>query len=99
MELASISVGENDIDIDRVGFFRDAMAASAPIILDLSPTAGFDQFSEALSSIKDAIAKDRKLPKKLVSLQVPCLKVPLDTCCEAQLLTHRCVKPFKMVSP
>ncbi|XP_062496366.1 E3 ubiquitin-protein ligase RNF213-like isoform X4 [Pezoporus occidentalis] len=65
VELASISAGENDIDIDRVGFFRDAMAASAPIILDLSPTAGFDQFSEALSFIKDAVAKDRKLPKKL----------------------------------
>ncbi|KAM6107493.1 LOW QUALITY PROTEIN: E3 ubiquitin-protein ligase rnf213-alpha-like, partial [Phoenicopterus ruber ruber] len=55
VELASISAGENDMDIDRVRFFRDAMAASAPIVLDLSPTAGFEQFSAALSSIREAI--------------------------------------------
>ncbi|XP_009695289.1 PREDICTED: E3 ubiquitin-protein ligase RNF213-like [Cariama cristata] len=65
VELASISAGENDMDIDRVRFFRDAMAASAPIILDLGPTAGFDQFSAALSFVREAIAKDSKLPKKL----------------------------------
>ncbi|KAM9258624.1 E3 ubiquitin-protein ligase rnf213-alpha-like [Morus bassanus] len=65
VELASISAGENDMDIDRVSFFRDAMVASAPIVLDLSPTDGFDQFSEALSFIREAIAKDEKLPKKL----------------------------------
>ncbi|XP_009322559.1 PREDICTED: E3 ubiquitin-protein ligase RNF213-like [Pygoscelis adeliae] len=65
MELASISAGENDMDINRVKFFRDAMAASAPTVLDLSPTAGFDQFSAALSLIREAIVKDSKLPKKL----------------------------------
>ncbi|XP_075580950.1 E3 ubiquitin-protein ligase rnf213-alpha-like [Pelecanus crispus] len=65
VELASISAGENDLDIDRVSFFRDAMTAAAPIVLDLSPTAGFDQFSEALSFVREAIAKDTKLPKKL----------------------------------
>nr|XP_009916892.1 PREDICTED: E3 ubiquitin-protein ligase RNF213-like [Haliaeetus albicilla] len=41
------------------------MAASAPIVLDLSPTAGFDQFLAALSFIREAIAKDSKLPEKL----------------------------------
>ncbi|KAM6240959.1 E3 ubiquitin-protein ligase rnf213-alpha-like [Porphyrio hochstetteri] len=65
VELASISAGENDMDIDRVSFFRDAMSASAPIILDLSPTDGFDQFYEALSFIREAITKDSKLRKKL----------------------------------
>lgn len=75
VELASISAGENDMDIDRVRSFRDAMAASAPIILDLSPTAGFDQFSAALSLIREAIVKDSTLPKKLVSLEVPRPKV------------------------
>lgn len=75
VELASISAGENDMDIDRVSFFRDAMTASAPIVLDLGPTAGFEQFSEALAFIREAIEKDRKLPKKLVSLQVLCPKV------------------------
>ncbi|XP_042653147.1 E3 ubiquitin-protein ligase rnf213-alpha-like [Tyto alba] len=65
VELASISAGENDMDIDRVRVFRDAMTASAPIVLDLSPTAGFDQFSAALSFIRKAIEKDSHLPKKL----------------------------------
>ncbi|XP_063178349.1 E3 ubiquitin-protein ligase rnf213-alpha-like isoform X3 [Chroicocephalus ridibundus] len=65
VDLASISAGENDMDIDRVRFFRDAMAASAPIVLDLSPTAGFKEFSEALSFIREAIVKDKNLPKKL----------------------------------
>ncbi|XP_072704248.1 E3 ubiquitin-protein ligase rnf213-alpha-like isoform X2 [Ciconia boyciana] len=65
VELASISAGENDMDIDRVRFFRDAMTASAPIVLDLGSTAGFDEFSKALSFIREAIAKDSKLPKKL----------------------------------
>ena len=63
------------MDIDRVSFFRDAMAASAPIVLDLSPTAGFKEFFNALSSIGEAIVKDSKLPKKLVSLQIPHPKV------------------------
>ncbi|XP_026723294.1 E3 ubiquitin-protein ligase rnf213-alpha-like [Athene cunicularia] len=67
VELASISAGENDMDIDRVRFFRDAMSASAPIVLDLTPTAGFEEFSAALSFIREAIEKDSKLPKKLKS--------------------------------
>ncbi|XP_074938739.1 E3 ubiquitin-protein ligase rnf213-alpha-like isoform X2 [Phalacrocorax aristotelis] len=65
VELASISAGENDMDIDKVRFFRDAMAASAPIIYDLRPTSGFEQFSAALSFISEATAKDPNLPNKL----------------------------------
>ncbi|XP_074996114.1 E3 ubiquitin-protein ligase rnf213-alpha-like isoform X2 [Calonectris borealis] len=65
VELALISAGENDIDIDKVRFFRDAIAASAPIIFDLRPTSGFEQFSAALSFISEATAKDNNLPKKL----------------------------------
>lgn len=99
MDLASISAGENDMDIDRVRFFRDAMAASAPIVFDLSPTAGFQQFSENLSFIGEAVAKDPKLPKKLVSLQVPVSQSHLDSCPEAELLLRRSLTPVKMVSP
>ncbi|KAM9300337.1 E3 ubiquitin-protein ligase rnf213-alpha-like [Morus bassanus] len=65
VELASISAGENDMDIDKVRFFRDAMAASAPIIYDLRPTSGFEHFSAALSFLSEATAKDHNLPKKL----------------------------------
>ncbi|XP_065534709.1 E3 ubiquitin-protein ligase RNF213-like isoform X6 [Lathamus discolor] len=65
VELASISAGEKDIDIDKLQFFRDAMTASAPIIFDLRPTSGFEQFSEALSFISEATVKDKNLPKKL----------------------------------
>ncbi|XP_074426105.1 E3 ubiquitin-protein ligase rnf213-alpha-like isoform X2 [Larus michahellis] len=65
VDLASISAGENDRDIDKVRFFRDAMAASAPIIFDLRPTSGFEQFFAALSFISEATEKDNNLPKKL----------------------------------
>ncbi|XP_063997714.1 E3 ubiquitin-protein ligase RNF213-like, partial [Pogoniulus pusillus] len=65
VELASISAGESDMDIDRVKFFRDAMAAAAPIVYDLSPTDGFDQFIAALAFVTEAVTKDPKLPKKL----------------------------------
>ncbi|XP_009867566.1 PREDICTED: E3 ubiquitin-protein ligase RNF213-like, partial [Apaloderma vittatum] len=65
VEVTSISVGENTMDMDRLKFFRDAMVASAPIIYDLSPTAGFEQFSAALSCVTEAIAKDSNLPNKL----------------------------------
>ncbi|XP_056183966.1 E3 ubiquitin-protein ligase rnf213-alpha-like isoform X3 [Falco biarmicus] len=65
VELASIYAGENDIDIDKVQFFRDAVTASAPIIFDLGPTSGFEHFSAALSFISEATAKDHNLPKKL----------------------------------
>lgn len=75
VELASISAGENDIDIDKLLFFRDSMAASAPIIFDLRSTSGFEEFSAALLFINETISKDNNLPKKLVSLQIPCSKI------------------------
>ncbi|XP_067411298.1 E3 ubiquitin-protein ligase rnf213-alpha-like isoform X2 [Emydura macquarii macquarii] len=65
VELASISAGENDMDIDKVRFFRDAISASVPILFDLTPESGFEAFSSALSPIRDAVANDNKLPKKL----------------------------------
>ncbi|XP_075784969.1 E3 ubiquitin-protein ligase rnf213-alpha-like isoform X2 [Pelodiscus sinensis] len=65
VELASISAGENDMDIDKVRFFRDAVSASVPILFDLTAESGFDAFSSALSPIRDAVANDNNLPKKL----------------------------------
>ncbi|XP_065501150.1 E3 ubiquitin-protein ligase rnf213-alpha-like [Caloenas nicobarica] len=65
VELASISAGENDIDIDKLLFFRDSMAASAPVIFDLRSTSGFEEFSAALLFINETISKDNNLPKKL----------------------------------
>ncbi|KAM7163185.1 E3 ubiquitin-protein ligase rnf213-alpha-like isoform 1-T1 [Macrochelys suwanniensis] len=65
VELASISAGENDLDIDKVRFFRDAVSASVPIIFDLTPESGFEAFSSALNPIKDAVENDNELPKKL----------------------------------
>ncbi|XP_062457519.1 E3 ubiquitin-protein ligase rnf213-alpha-like [Rhea pennata] len=65
VDLASVSAGGNEKDIDRVRFFRNAMAASAPIVLDLCPTDGFKQFSAALSFIREAVGKDSNLTKNL----------------------------------
>ncbi|KYO18317.1 hypothetical protein Y1Q_0012798 [Alligator mississippiensis] len=65
VDLASISAGENDMDIDKVRFFRDAISVSGPIIFDLQSTSGFKDFHEALHPIRDAIVNDDKLPEKL----------------------------------
>ncbi|XP_068024256.1 E3 ubiquitin-protein ligase rnf213-alpha-like [Melanerpes formicivorus] len=65
VELASISAGESDLDIDRVKTFREAMAAAAPIVYDLSPTAGFQQFIAAVAFVTEAVTRDPELPKKL----------------------------------
>lgn len=91
MELASISAGENDIDIDKVQFFCDAIAASAPIIFDLRPTPGFERFSAALSFISKTTAKDNNLPKKFMSLQIPCSKI---TCTCTRRMNCQCLVPF-----
>ncbi|GAB0180509.1 E3 ubiquitin-protein ligase rnf213-alpha-like [Grus japonensis] len=91
MELASISAGENDIDIDKVQFFCDAIAASAPIIFDLRPTSGFERLSAALSFISKTTAKDNNLPKKFMSLQIPCSKI---TCTCTRRMNCQCLVPF-----
>uniref|UniRef100_A0A4X1UID3 E3 ubiquitin-protein ligase RNF213 n=1 Tax=Sus scrofa TaxID=9823 RepID=A0A4X1UID3_PIG len=65
VDLASISAGENDIDVDRVAYFHDAVQGYAPLLYDLDTNAGFDEFMQRLKELWKALDNDQNLPKKL----------------------------------
>ena len=68
VDLASISAGENDIDVDRVACFHDAVQGYAPLLYELDTSAGFDEFMQHLKDLWKALDNDHNLPTKLVSL-------------------------------
>lgn len=66
VELASISAGENDTEIDQVACFHDAVMGYAPLLYALSPGAGFEEFMKCAQLVWDTQKRDEKLPDKLV---------------------------------
>lgn len=70
VDLASISAGENDLDVDRVACFHDAVLGYSSMLYDLKPDAGFQSFKEAMKKLWKAFENDCNLPKKLVSTRV-----------------------------
>lgn len=68
VDLASISAGENDIDVDRVACFHDAVQGSASLLYKLDTSAGFNEFMMHLKEMWKALEKDPHLPHKLVCL-------------------------------
>ncbi|XP_056144422.1 E3 ubiquitin-protein ligase rnf213-alpha [Lampris incognitus] len=66
VDLASISAGENDMDVDRVACFHDAVLGYSSMLYDLKPDSGFQAFKEALKKLWRALENDVKLPKKLL---------------------------------
>ncbi|XP_021096800.1 E3 ubiquitin-protein ligase RNF213 isoform X2 [Heterocephalus glaber] len=65
VDLASISAGENDIDVDRVACFHDAVQGYACLLYDLDRTAGFEVFMKHLTELWKALDNDPNLPRKL----------------------------------
>ncbi|KAF4115423.1 E3 ubiquitin-protein ligase rnf213-alpha isoform X2 [Onychostoma macrolepis] len=65
VDLASISAGENDLDVDRVACFHDAVLGYSSMLYDLKPDAGFRHFKEMLKKLWKALDNDPNLPKKL----------------------------------
>ncbi|KAG2461062.1 R213A ligase, partial [Polypterus senegalus] len=77
VDLASISAGENDLDVDRVACFHDAVLGYSSMLYDLKPDAGFNVFMESLKKLWKALESDPDLPKKLLSLDTALqLKIP-----------------------
>lgn len=66
VELASISAGENDTEIDQVACFHDAVMGYGPLLYSLSPQTGFQEFMACAQQVWDAQSRDEKLPDKLV---------------------------------
>ncbi|CAH2291483.1 E3 ubiquitin- ligase RNF213 [Pelobates cultripes] len=65
VDLASISAGENDMDVDRVACFHDAVLGYSSILYELKPDFGFDRLMQCLKKLWKALDSDRNLPKKL----------------------------------
>uniref|UniRef100_A0A667YC04 RING-type E3 ubiquitin transferase n=1 Tax=Myripristis murdjan TaxID=586833 RepID=A0A667YC04_9TELE len=65
VDLASISAGENDTEIDQVACFHDAVMGYGPLLYSLPPTAGFDEFMKCARLVWDTQRRDQKLPDKL----------------------------------
>ncbi|XP_075942052.1 E3 ubiquitin-protein ligase rnf213-alpha-like isoform X1 [Anarhichas minor] len=65
VDLASISAGENDMDVDRVACFHDAVLGYSSMLYELKPDSGFQVFKVVLKKLWRALENDGNLPKKL----------------------------------
>ncbi|XP_075712304.1 E3 ubiquitin-protein ligase RNF213 isoform X2 [Rhinoderma darwinii] len=65
VDLASISAGENDMDVDRVACFHDAVLGYSSLLYELKSHSGFDDLMTCLQKLWKALRSDRNLPKKL----------------------------------
>ncbi|XP_067087748.1 E3 ubiquitin-protein ligase rnf213-alpha-like [Osmerus mordax] len=65
VDLASISAGENDLDVDRVACFHDAVLGYSSMLYELKPDSGFLALKEMLKKLWRALENDTNLPKKL----------------------------------
>lgn len=65
--MASISAGENDMDVDRVACFHDAVHGYSSLLYELRQESGFEDFMYSLKKLWRALETDENLPKKLVS--------------------------------
>ncbi|XP_050980097.1 LOW QUALITY PROTEIN: E3 ubiquitin-protein ligase rnf213-beta-like [Labeo rohita] len=66
MDLASISAGENDADIDRLASFETVVMSYGPLLYTLPENAGFEEFIACAKQVWDTLDKDEKLVDKLV---------------------------------
>ncbi|KFV07669.1 E3 ubiquitin-protein ligase RNF213, partial [Pterocles gutturalis] len=67
VDLASISAGENDMDVGRVACFHDAVHGYSSLLYELRQESGFEDFMGCLKKLWRALDSDENLPKKLVS--------------------------------
>eukprot|EP00058_Branchiostoma_floridae_P013669 XP_002599157.1 hypothetical protein BRAFLDRAFT_68766 [Branchiostoma floridae] len=66
VDLASISAGESDIEVDKVNCLLSAGVGYAPLIYDLKEESDFDALMKCCRHFWTALEKDKHLPKKLM---------------------------------
>lgn len=66
VDLAIISAGENDMDVDRVACFHDAVLGYSSMLYGLKQDSDFEAFRESLLKLWKALENDTNIPKKLV---------------------------------
>lgn len=67
VDLASISAGENDMDVDRVACFHGSVHGYSSLLYELQHHSGFEDFMRCLQKLWRALDSDETLPQKLVS--------------------------------
>ncbi|KAL2078388.1 hypothetical protein ACEWY4_026073 [Coilia grayii] len=65
VDLASISAGENDTEIDKVANFHDAVVGYSPLLYSMDTSSGFEDFMGCVQQLWDTLKRDDKLPEKL----------------------------------
>lgn len=68
VDLAMISAGETDMEVDRVSCFHRAATGYAPFIFDLKDKAGYRELLQMTKKVWKALESDQDLPQKLVGL-------------------------------
>lgn len=66
VDLATISAGENAMDVDRVACFHDVVQGYSSMLYGLSADSDFDAFMKALQKLWKALESDSNITKKLV---------------------------------
>lgn len=66
VDLATISAGENAMDVDRVACFHDVVQAYSSMLYVLSADSDFVAFMKALQKLWKALESDRNIAAKLV---------------------------------
>ncbi|KAK1330750.1 hypothetical protein QTO34_008688 [Cnephaeus nilssonii] len=65
VDLAFIFAGENDMDVDRVACFHDAVQGYSSLLYKLDASVGFHAFERHLRELWKALENDPHLPSKL----------------------------------
>uniref|UniRef100_A0A803VP92 RING-type E3 ubiquitin transferase n=1 Tax=Ficedula albicollis TaxID=59894 RepID=A0A803VP92_FICAL len=65
VDLASISAGENDMDVDRVACFHGSVHGYSSLLYELQQHSGFQDFMRCLQKLWRALDSDESLPEKL----------------------------------
>ncbi|KAG8579462.1 hypothetical protein GDO81_010902 [Engystomops pustulosus] len=66
VDLASISAGENDMDLDRVACFHHTVLGYSSLLYELKSNFGFDDLMKCLEKLWKALQSDSNLPKKML---------------------------------
>ncbi|XP_048586969.1 E3 ubiquitin-protein ligase rnf213-alpha-like isoform X2 [Nematostella vectensis] len=65
VDLAMISAGENDMEVDRIFHFHTSCLSFAPLIFNLSEECGFEELMMICEPVWKAVQQDKELPNKL----------------------------------
>ncbi|XP_066519298.1 E3 ubiquitin-protein ligase rnf213-alpha-like [Hoplias malabaricus] len=65
VDIATISAGENAIDVDRVACFHDAILGYSSMLYGLCVDSDFDAFKRALQKLWQALENDSNIANKL----------------------------------